>query len=149
MQPSEISGIIKARFAKAQDSAAGDIIVPGEILLDVARYLRNPPLAFDNLHCITAIVRKYKVELVYTLYSICRHRGLTLRVYLTQGDLNVDSLSEIWKSADWLEREVYDLFGIIFKGHPDLRRILNPYDWKGHPLRKDYSSPAIVAKPKL
>jgi len=149
MQPSEISGIIKARFAKAQDSAAGDIIVPGEILLDVARYLRNPPLAFDNLHCITAIDRKDKVELVYTLYSICGHHGLTLRVYLTQGDLNVDSLSEIWKSADWLEREVYDLFGIIFKGHPDLRRILNPYDWKGHPLRKDYSSPAIVAKPKL
>jgi NADH-quinone oxidoreductase subunit C len=150
MQPDEISGVIKARFPQAKEEAGtNNIIVPRESLLEVSRYLNNPPLAFDNLHCITAVDRKEKMELVYILYSICEHHGVTLKVYLTPEDLNVASLSAIWKSANWLEREVYDLFGITFLGHPDLRRILNPYDWKDYPLRKDYSDPEFIPKPRL
>ena len=150
MRPDEISGAIRARFPEATEEAGTkNIITPKESLLEVAQYLRDPPLAFDNLHCITAIDRKEKVELVYILYSTGERHGVTLKVYLTPDDLNVASLSAIWKSADWLEREVYDLFGITFSGHPDLRRILNPYDWKGYPLRKDYSNPQIIAKPRL
>jgi len=150
MRPDEASGIIKAKFPEIKEEAGtNNIIVPKESLLKIAQYLRNPPLAFDNLHCITAIDRKEKIELVYILYSIREHYGITLKVYLTPENLNVASLSAIWKSANWLEREVYDLFGITFSGHPDLRRILNPYDWKGHPLRKDYSNPQLIAKPRL
>jgi NADH-quinone oxidoreductase subunit C len=150
MRPDEISVVIKARFPQVKEEAGTNgIIVPKESLLEVAQYLKNPPLVFDNLHCITAVDRKEKMELVYILYSIRERHGVTLKVYLTLEDLNVASLSAIWKSANWLEREVYDLFGIIFSDHPDLRRILNPYDWKGYPLRKDYSNPELIAKPRL
>jgi len=150
MRPDEVSVVIKAKFPEVKEEAGtNNIIVSKESLLEVAQYLKNPPLALDNLHCITAIDRKEKMELVYILYSIREHYGVTLKVYLTSEDLNVASLSALWKSANWLEREVYDLFGIIFSGHPDLRRILNPYDWKGYPLRKDYSSPEFIAKPRL
>jgi len=150
MRPDEVSGVIRAEFpVVTQEAGINDMIVPKESLFEVAQYLRNAPLAFDNLHCITAIDRKERVELVYILYSVGERHGVTLKVYLTPQDLNVASLSAIWKSANWLEREVYDLFGIIFLGHPDLRRILNPYDWTEHPLRKDYSSPQFIAKPRL
>lgn len=125
------------------------VIIPKDSILETAQYLKNDPLAFDNLHCITAIDRKERIELVYTLYSIREHRGITLKIYLTLEDLNVPSLAAVWKSANWLEREVYDLFGVIFLNHPDLRRILNPYDWKGYPLRKDYTHPEFIAKPRL
>lgn len=125
------------------------VIIPKDSLLETAQYLKNGPLALDNLHCITAIDRKERIELVYTLYSIREHRGITLKIYLTLDDLNVPSLAAVWKSANWLEREVYDLFGVIFLNHPDLRRILNPYGWKGYPLRKDYTHPEFIAKPRL
>ena len=150
MRPDEVFAVIRAKFSEAkEETGTNGIIIPKESLLEVSRYLKNPPLAFDNLHCITAIDRKEKMELVYTLYSIREHHGVTLKIYLTLEDLNVTSLSAVWKSANWLEREVYDLFGIIFLNHPDLRRILNPYDWKGYPLRKDYSHPEFIAKPRL
>lgn len=149
MQPDEISGAIRARFpAVTQEAGTCNIVTPKESLLEVARYVKNPPLALDNLHCITAIDRKERMELVYTLYSLCEHHGLALKVHLTPQDLNVASLSGLWKSANWLEREVYDLFGITFLDHPDMRRILNPYDWEEHPLRKDYSNPDFVTKPR-
>ncbi len=150
MQPDEVSGIIRAKFPEVKEEAGTrDIVVPKDSLSEVARYVRNLPLALDNLHCITAIDRKEKMELVYILYSLGEHHGVTLKVCLTSEDLNVASLSALWKSANWLEREVYDLFGITFSGHPDLRRILNPYDWKEYPLRKDYSHPDFIAKPRL
>lgn len=150
MQPAEISAVIKNRFPQAKEEAGtNNIVVPKESILELAQYLKDSPLAFDNLHCITAVDRKERMELVYILYSFRERCGVTLKVYLTPEDLNAASLSAIWKSANWLEREVYDLFGIVFSGHPDLRRILNPYDWKGYPLRKDYSVPELIAKPRL
>ncbi|MFA6425229.1 MAG: NADH-quinone oxidoreductase subunit C [Phycisphaerae bacterium] len=150
MRTDEILAIIKAEFPDAKEETGSDgIVIPKERLLEIARYLKSPPLAFDNLHCITAVDRKEKIELVYILYSIGERHGITLKIYLTLEDLNVASLSELWKSANYLEREVYDLFGVVFLNHPDLRRILNPYDWKGYPLRKDYSHPQLVVKPRL
>ncbi len=150
MRPDEISAIIKGKYPQVKEEAGTyAVIVPRETLTELAQFLKNPPLAFDNLHCITAIDRKDRLELVYALYSIGGGYGVTLKVYLTPEDANAASLSAIWKSANWLEREVYDLFGVTFTGHPDLRRILNPYDWKGFPLRKDYSNPEFIAKPRL
>lgn len=125
------------------------LVVQKDSLLETARNLKNGPLSFDNLHCITAIDRLEKIELVYTLYSLRKHHGIALKINLTYDDLKIPSLTGLWKSANWLEREVYDLFGVIFSDHPDLRRILNPYDWKGYPLRKDYTHPEFIAKPRL
>ena len=96
---------------------------------------------FDSLSCVTGIdngEEKATMEVVYNLYSIPNNFGLTLKVELPRDNPKVDSISSIWKSADWLERETYDLLGIEFNNHPDLRRILLPDNWEGFPLRKDY-----------
>jgi NADH-quinone oxidoreductase subunit C len=77
------------------------------------------------------------LEIVYNLYSIPRNERVRLKVTIAE-DGSVDSVTEVWPSANWMEREVYDLFGVTFRNHPDLRRILLPPDWEGHPLRKDY-----------
>jgi NADH-quinone oxidoreductase subunit C len=147
-----------------RDLAAIDpwIEVKGEGLLDVCRYLREEPdLRFDMLNCITAVDYfepdpkkaaqtqwQPHVELIYHLSStVYRHR-LVLKVFVPRwlddqpGQLpEVPSLSGLWRTAEWHEREVFDLMGVRFDGHPDLRRILCAEDWVGHPLRKDYSMP--------
>src|SRR5207248_6057683 len=74
-------------------------------------------------------------EVVYQLYSISKNERVRLKVSTSEG---IESVTSLWPSADWPEREVYDLFGVVFHNHPDLRRILLPPDWEGHPLRKDY-----------
>jgi len=150
MRQDEIFAAIKAKFPEAQEeTGTGAVVIHKDELLKVARYLRDEPLSFDNLHCVTAIDRKEKIEMVYILYSMFKCHALTLKIYLSPEDLNIASLAPIWKSADWLERETYDMFGVVFSGHPDMRRILNPYDWKGYPLRKDYAHPGLIPKPKL
>ena len=101
---------------------------------------------FDLLECITGIdngSEENTLELVYNLYSIPFDHKLTLKTKLERvkgsNIPEIESISALWKSANWMERETYDLIGIRFTNHPDLRRILLPADWKGHPLRKDYS----------
>ena len=102
---------------------------------------RNEKTYFDQLSCITAIdngPEAKTMELVYNLYSIPFHHQLTLRVVISRDSPVVDSVCSIWRTANWHEREAYDMFGIHFSNHSDLRRILMPADWEGHPLRKDY-----------
>ena len=83
--------------------------------------------------------RERAFEVVYQLRSLARREDLRLKVDLDPlADLAVDSVVSLWQGANWLEREVYDMFGVTFRGHPDLRRILMPADWEGYPLRKDY-----------
>jgi NADH-quinone oxidoreductase subunit C len=139
------------------------IEVRAEGLVDVCRYLRDEPdLAMNMLHCITgvdyfepdakkaaAVDWQPHVEVIYHVSSIVHRHRLALRVRLPRwqndkpGQLpQVPSVSEIWSTADWHEREVFDLMGVSFVGHPDPRRILCPEDWEGHPLRKDYQMPA-------
>ncbi|MEM1002162.1 MAG: NADH-quinone oxidoreductase subunit C [Bacteroidota bacterium] len=101
----------------------------------------NEQFYFDMLSCITGIdngVESGAMEVIYNLYSIPFERSLTIKVALDRKKPEVASVFDIWRTADWHEREVFDLFGIHFSGHPDLRRILLPADWNGHPLRKDY-----------
>ncbi len=74
----------------------------------------------------------------YVLYSLPLNHELRLKIYVPGSDPQAPSVTGVWKGANWLEREVYDMFGVHFEGHPDLRRILLPFDWTGHPLRKDY-----------
>lgn len=111
-------------------------------MADVARALRDgPDLSFAFLAELTAIdyhPREPRFELVYILVSIERRHRLRLKVRLHGADARVATVSEVWPAANWLEREVWDLFGIVFVGHPDPRRLLMPEDWDGYPLRKDY-----------
>ncbi len=102
---------------------------------------QNPATYFDMLSCITGVdngPEANTMEVVYNLYSIPFNLQLMVKVELPRENPETDTVSDIWKTADWHEREAYDLFGIKFNGHPDLRRILLPADWEGHPLRKDY-----------
>jgi NADH-quinone oxidoreductase subunit C len=108
----------------------------------LARALRDrPDLAFNLLAELTAVdywPREPRFELVYVFVSLSHRRRLRLKVRLQGDDARVSTTSDVWPAANWLEREVWDLFGIVFDGHPDPRRLLMPEDWEGYPLRKDY-----------
>lgn len=118
-------------------------IVPSADLKKLCQELhQNPSTYFDMLSCVTGIdngVETNTMEVVYNLYSIPFNHHLMLKVILHREKPEIDSVASIWRSADWYEREVYDMFGIKFIDHPDLRRILMPADWEGYPLRKDFS----------
>jgi NADH-quinone oxidoreductase subunit C len=113
-------------------------------LLSVCRVLyTDPSTYFDMLSCVTGLdngAESNTMEVVYSLYSIPFNHHLTLKVILPRENPEVETVSFIWKTADWHEREIFDLYGIKFLNHPDLRRILLPGDWIGHPLKKDYKA---------
>jgi NADH-quinone oxidoreductase subunit C len=116
------------------------IVVPGEHLFATARALRDS-LRFDVLTEVTAVdwwPAEPRFEVVYHLVATAVPELVRLAVRLRGEDPRVPSLHTVWPSADWLEREVWDLFGIVFEEHGDLRRLMMPEDWEGHPLRKDY-----------
>lgn len=112
-----------------------------ERLVDVCFFLRDTPgLDFDFLTDLTAVdypSRPQRFDVVLHLYSMTQNHRVRLKVGVADGD-SVPSVTPVWKGANWEEREVFDMFGIPFSDHPDLRRILLPEDWEGHPLRKDY-----------
>jgi len=116
-------------------------LVKGEKIVEVCQFLRNTAgLELDYCQDITAVdwpARKV-IEVVYHLYSLPHRHGLVLKVEANRDQPVVPTVEGVWKAASWLEREIYDLFGVSFTGHSDLRRILMPDDWVGHPLRKDY-----------
>ncbi|MBV8514800.1 MAG: NADH-quinone oxidoreductase subunit C [Acidobacteria bacterium] len=118
------------------------IVVPRKVLRSVAEQCRDAEELKFNLLTDATCVDRYplepRFELNYQLISIPLKQKLRIRVKLSGNDPVVDSLFPVWKGANWLEREIFDMFGIQFTGHPDLRRILLPDDWEGHPLRKDF-----------
>jgi NADH-quinone oxidoreductase subunit C len=127
------------------------IYVSRDHVAAVARVLRDrPELGFDLLAEITAVdywPREPRFELVYILVSIANKLRLRVKVRLDGADAHVATVCDVWPAANWLEREVWDLFGIVFDGHPDPRRLLMPEDWEGFPLRKD-SPVQIRMKPQ-
>ena len=118
------------------------IQIPAEELPAVCQFLHESENTyFDQLSCITGLddgPEAQTMNVVYSLYSIPYNQHLILLVKLDRHEPQVPTISHIWRAADWHEREAFDLLGIQFINHPDLRRILLPTDWKGHPLRKDY-----------
>ncbi|NJD76686.1 MAG: NADH-quinone oxidoreductase subunit C [Candidatus Methanoperedens sp.] len=111
-------------------------IIQKEELLKVAEKVKE--MGFDNLSVITGIDYRDRFEVIYNFFSYKKKENLVLKIILDHEAPAVDSLVSLWKVADWLERETYDLVGIKFTGHPNLTRILLPNGWNGHPLRKDY-----------
>ncbi len=119
-----------------------NVKVKAESLLAICEKLRSEPeLRFDYLADITAIDWNDRIEVVYQLTNLAKNQKVALRVDLDRGKPEIDSVTSVWKGAEYQEREAFDLMGVVFKGHPDLRRILLPEDWEGHPLRKDYVIP--------
>jgi NADH-quinone oxidoreductase subunit C len=117
------------------------VIVPATQLLEVGRFLRDTPEAgFDFCSDVTASdwpTRPQRFDVIYCLFSTRHRRRVRLKVRAAESE-PVPSVSGIWPAANWLEREVYDLFGVNFTGHPNRKRILMPDDWQGYPQRKDY-----------
>ncbi len=146
MTTHEIHERLRARFGDdvgplSEPKLDPSCTVKRERIVEVCRFLRDEPdLALDLLEDLTAVdwPKKSQIEIVYHLLSIPKRHVIVLKVELDRAAPAVDSVEGVWKAANWLEREVYDLFGVSFAGHPDLRRVLLPDDWVGHPLRKDY-----------
>lgn len=133
--PTAIVGADETAFPKA-------LWIHSNSILELCKVLHsNEKYYFDSLSCLTGLdngEEEKSIEIVYNLYSIPHDLHLMLKVKLDRDGPEIDSVSEVWKAADWHEREVFDLLGVKFKNHPDLRRILLPDDWEGYPLRKDY-----------
>jgi NADH-quinone oxidoreductase subunit C len=118
------------------------ITVNGDQIVEVCRYCRDTRgLEYNFLSDVTGIdyyPKEPRFAVAYHLYSMMHNRSLRLKVQLSGDEPTVPSVMEIYPAANWSEREIYDLLGVTFAGHPDLRRILMPDNWEGHPLRKDY-----------
>ena len=149
MELAQVAQAIREKFADAvvEERKTG-IVLKTESLLPVAQFLKTSELAFQNLHCVSGVDWKDKMEVVYHLYTFKHKFLLTLKVFVNREDPKVESLANLWKSGNWLERETYDLFGIKFLNHPDLRRILNPDEWTDWPLRKDFDRPDFFRLPQ-
>lgn len=123
-------------------------VVRVDRLLDICNYLKTE-CQMNFLMDICGVdypERKERFEVVYHLYSLTTHKRIRLKVRVSEADPHVPSVIGIWKSADWFEREAFDLFGVIFDGHPYLRRLLTFDEFEGHPLRKDYP---VNRRPKI
>lgn len=117
------------------------IIIDKDSLLDIVKFLKNDPYAFTmllDLTCVDYKGQKERFQMVYHLFSLSNNQRLRIKTSLPEKDSSIDSLTSLWNNANWLEREVYDMFGIRFNGHPDLRRIFMYDGFEGYPLRKDY-----------
>ena len=151
MLPENLKEYATAAALEAFDSDAlqGGKYDRGELTLEVARekivavcrFLKENR-GFARVSTITGVDRypdEPRFEVVYHLQAVEPSERLRLKCRVPSEDLAIDSVTEVWRGANWFERETFDLFGVNFRGHPDLRRIMLPDDWEGHPLRKDYS----------
>jgi NADH-quinone oxidoreductase subunit C len=139
--------------AAALDAAIPDAITAGhterneptlwieaERIVDVCRFLkeRQKYIRLSGITGVDWLPADPRFEVVYLLHSLDRQDRLRLKCWIAESDPYIDSVTGVWRTANWYEREVFDLFGVRFRNHPDLTRILMPSDWEGHPLRKDY-----------
>ena len=146
MTVNEIHDRLKSEFGDAVGALSEPKIDPFAVvsadrIADVASFLkRTPGLELDHCNDITGLdwPKRDIVEVVYHLFSYRHRHGIVLKVEADRAKPVVPSVTGVWKAANWLERECYDMFGVVFTGHPDLRRLLLPDDWQGWPLRKDY-----------
>ena len=144
LAPERIEQLLLSQFPEAVEesreiSEVSTLTVkPNEIVYICAFLKENPELRFDYLMSLSAVDWPDRFDVVYHLYSIPHRHYVTLKVKVDKQKPLVPSVTSVWKAANWQEREVYDMFGIEFDGHPDLRRILLEPDWEGFPLRKDY-----------
>ena len=125
------------------------VIIPLDLIPQCLEFLRDDPESamayFDFSTCVDHPPER--LDLVYSVYSPHHKHRLQLKVILDRDNACVPTVSHLWENANWNEREIYDLYGVFFPGHKDLRRLMMPEDWEGHPLRKDYAHPNLVVRP--
>lgn len=146
MNAQEIFDRLVAKHGDAVSDLKADAIDPYCMVApwswpEVARTLRDDPeLRFDFLDCVTGVdyPTDGKIHVVYHLFSYTRKHAFVVKAALDRSDPVLPTVVPVWNVANWQERECYDLLGVLFEGHPDLRRVLLPPDWEGYPLRKDY-----------
>jgi NADH-quinone oxidoreductase subunit C len=147
LEPIEIAEKIRERFpgdvidiVSFRDQVS--VVVSRDRIAEISRFVfKDPAIRMDMLSDLCGVDypdRTPRFEIVYNLYSVVHRHRIRLKALVPEEDPRLASVVPIWSGADWHEREAYDLFGVVFEGHPDLRRILMPEDWEGHPLRKDY-----------
>ena len=150
MDTAAIHSKLKERFGEVvlalEAEQAGDpaIRILPRAIADVGAWLRtDAEMAFDCLTNQSGVdyPDRNEVEVVYHLYSYSLRHTCVLKVGVPRDNPSMPTVDPVWKTANWMEREVFDLLGVVFEGHPDLRRILLPEDWVGHPLRKDFVEP--------
>ena len=144
----EIKSIIDRQFpgeilGEDMNCTPNALLVSADNIGHICHFLREDPrLYFDSLSCLTGLDNgpdAGTMEVIYNLYSIPFNHQLMIKVSISRSEPKITTVSNVWRTANWHEREAFDLLGIEFDGHPDLRRILLPRDWEGHPLRKDYA----------
>lgn len=146
MEAKDIFAQLEKQFSGKVSDFKGEVKEPyltvaAPTIVEVCRYLRDGEgLKFEVLSDQTALdwPKEEKIQVVYHLFSYSQNHQIVLKVDLARDNPRISTVEEVWKVANWFEREVFDLFGVIFEGHTDLRRIMLPEDWVGHPLRKDY-----------
>jgi NADH-quinone oxidoreductase subunit C len=148
MEPLEIAERIKEKYPDEvldikDFRGQVSVTIMKKRILETCRYLHDDPdLSFDYLVDLCGadyLGRKdNRFEVVYHLYSVKHRHFLRLKAEVSEKDCTIHSVMPVWVGANWHERETFDMYGVIFQGHPDLRRILMPEDWEGFPLRKDY-----------
>lgn len=172
-KPEEIFEILKNKFPDADiqidlETPTEPIIsIPPKRVYEISLFLRDEEgLLFDSLMCLSGVddangekikdedgsetIKGGTLSVYYHLYSVSLKHKITIRTATDRENPEVDSVEPVWKTADWHEREAYDMFGIIFLNHPNLQRILMPYDWDaGYPLRKDYKNPEFYKGMKV
>ena len=147
LTPLQVYEKVKTRFPDAVEAvveSAGDpyCVIKKEFLILVCEHLKDDAdLRFELLACVSGTDDQKDFWVVYHLLSVSRNHRAVLKVRADRENPSVPSVVSLWPAADWHERETYDMFGIVFEDHPDLRRILLPEDWAGYPLRKDYEFP--------
>ena len=144
----DLAGLVKARFGDAvktpENAPRGDfcVLVDRERIIDVARFVKQDlelEMLMDET-CVDYPERSPRFELIYNFYGVVNHERLFVKVLTDDDEGGVPSLTVVFKCADWFEREIFDMFGVRFAGHPNLRRILMYDGFEGHPLRKDYDA---------
>jgi len=157
MTPQEISEKLKSKFPdtiieiKIDGVVDPYIKISPESIHDIALFLRDDAdLRFDFLMCLSGVdYGKGTLGVVYNIYSMTMKHKVNVKIEVPKDKAEVPTVSSVWQTANWHEREAYDLIGIKFLGHPDLRRILMPDDWEGHPLQKDYKVPEFYQGMKV
>jgi NADH-quinone oxidoreductase subunit C len=151
----KIDDLLKQRFKEkilSVKTDLGDVVIQVEkdIVKEVLQFLKEKPLDYSmllDLTCVDYMGKKFRFEMVYHVFSLSKNHRLRIKCRVPNEDPEIDSVSGLWKNANWLEREVYDMFGIRFKDHPDLRRLFMYDGFEGYPLRKDY--PLRKRQPKI
>ena len=147
MEALAIYGRIKERFGDhvveiAEKKPDPWIVVDPKAIAEICRFLKDDTeTAMDCLGNESGVDYKDRIEVVYHLFSYQRRHSAVLKIKLPRDNPSVATVEELWKAANWMEREIFDLLGVNFEGHSDLRRLLMPEDWPGHPLRKDFVEP--------